>query len=238
MSRVKLKCNEKFFEVPDLLNSYWAGFLAADGCVYKLSRLNLTLCGKDMVHLEKFKEDLNFEGRICKYNTKCKGKIYSACSININSEKLCADLEKNYLVKANKTGNIKFPTHLDDDFLFSYVLGYIDGDGSFPIRKQTNKLICIQITAEVEFLKDSNRFLSVYLEEPAEYFTISSSGLGEVYKKSRIQQRTVLEKIRKVVLENFDSLPLLRRKWNILYEADLRDDRRNNGKNRKNTPGT
>src|SRR3990167_7821339 len=31
----RFKCNEDFFGVPNILNSYWAGFIAADGNIRK-----------------------------------------------------------------------------------------------------------------------------------------------------------------------------------------------------------
>lgn len=53
----KIKHNTEFFKEPNTLNSYWAGFIAADGCIqqYKDNRqptLAINLKSSDINHLE------------------------------------------------------------------------------------------------------------------------------------------------------------------------------------------
>ena len=45
--------NHDFFTVPNKLNSYWAGFIAADGCVTGKHILAIKLSEKDKEHLQK-----------------------------------------------------------------------------------------------------------------------------------------------------------------------------------------
>ena len=55
--------NETFFEKPSRVNSYWAGFIAADGCVYR-NTLKITLSKKDKAHLEALSSQLNEDYRV------------------------------------------------------------------------------------------------------------------------------------------------------------------------------
>lgn len=45
MALKKYSYNDNYFRTPNLENSYWAGFIAADGCVYK----GHTGCGEQRV---------------------------------------------------------------------------------------------------------------------------------------------------------------------------------------------
>src|SRR3990167_2588137 len=57
--------DENFFEIPNILNCYWAGFIAADGCVSKNNnRITIELDGKDKNHLIQFKNDVKFSGEV------------------------------------------------------------------------------------------------------------------------------------------------------------------------------
>ena len=57
----KYNVNDNFFEKTDVLNCYWAGFIAADGCIIegkKQNQLSIGLAKKDFNHLNLFKNDI------------------------------------------------------------------------------------------------------------------------------------------------------------------------------------
>ena len=60
--------NESFFTVPNPLNCYWAGFIAADGSITCRSdfdkSLFFKLSTKDLKHLETFKEQIEHKGNL------------------------------------------------------------------------------------------------------------------------------------------------------------------------------
>ena len=58
--------NDDFFNNPNILNCYWAGFIAADGCIGRRNNnvLSIGLSSKDKQHLETFKNNINFSGPI------------------------------------------------------------------------------------------------------------------------------------------------------------------------------
>lgn len=61
----KYNVNDDFFESPSLLNSYWAGFIAADGNLSgNYRKLNIGLAKKDKCILEQFLKDIGAENKI------------------------------------------------------------------------------------------------------------------------------------------------------------------------------
>lgn len=66
--------NDNFFEIPNLINSYWAGFLAADGNIKTNKKeVSLQISDKDFEHIKCFSESLNFTRKNIKI---CKKKWY------------------------------------------------------------------------------------------------------------------------------------------------------------------
>ena len=58
-----LPVNHDFFSKNTLKSCYWAGFIAADGCVFK-NQVRLALAEKDIDHLRLFKKDLRIRTQI------------------------------------------------------------------------------------------------------------------------------------------------------------------------------
>lgn len=104
----KYSANNDFFAVPNNLNCYWAGFIAADGCVVeskncKTKTLKIEITDSDREHLKKFADDVEFNGEIKSGIVKrgeINGRILKSrntASINIScSQKWFEDLESNF----------------------------------------------------------------------------------------------------------------------------------------------
>jgi hypothetical protein len=124
--------NDKFWETPNLLNSYWAGFLAADGNIAIKGgdqRLAVVLSAVDKLHLLKFKNDIDYNGIILDLQKPWKNTV-------LHHVKLCVscygntikDLENYFSVIPNKAKRLS-PPNITDDNIWAYLIGYIDGDG-------------------------------------------------------------------------------------------------------------
>jgi hypothetical protein len=89
-----------FFEIPDMLNSYWAGFIAADGNVYfgdgNRCEFSVELSKKDEKHLERFSEDLSYKGSI-----KLGKKDCVKLSVT-GAHKIAKDLKSNFGIVPTK----------------------------------------------------------------------------------------------------------------------------------------
>lgn len=127
-----------FFEKFSVLNCYYAGFIAADGCIYEKNDNNksliIKLAAKDKCHLEELKKNIQYAGNInlnsFKYEYKGVKSFKETCRLKINNVKIVDDLAKNFGIYPNKTFDITFPIKLKNKkHIDAFILGYIDGDG-------------------------------------------------------------------------------------------------------------
>lgn len=103
---------------------YWAGFLAADGCVDTKHRVRVMLKYDDLSHLEKLKTFLQSTHAISTNTEK-----YNRCSFELTSKHICEILDLNYGIIPNKTAKLKFQK-LPVPYMRAFLRGYFDGDGS------------------------------------------------------------------------------------------------------------
>lgn len=125
---------------------YWAGFLAADGCLLSRgnsNRLSIELQSRDEAHLRKFIEFTEYTNKKLTFSRKFTkmGILKHYCSVNIYcGESWIEDLKSNFSIVPSKT-HILQPPKIDDEFLkLCYVIGYIDGDGTIDVRENVRKI--------------------------------------------------------------------------------------------------
>lgn len=154
--------NERYFENIDTPNkAYWLGFIAADGCIKERSNayiLSVGLGQKDIGHLEKLKNELEYEGKIVtetQLHSKTK-KYYTTVYLKISRTVLCEDLI-NQGVGRDKSKNLELP-NLSDDLMRHYLRGLIDGDGSWFINKQ-GQLVFAFISSVENFALEVKEYL-------------------------------------------------------------------------------
>lgn len=145
----KYSFDENFWAEPNLINSYWGGFMATDGNIAK-SGVRILLAAKDVGHLEKFKKDCKTENPIRIFK-KSGGFAKSAgdfCCVSVNTNgRWHKDLENNFSVIPNKTIVLEPPKLENINLKLAYLKGYIDGDGSicFANRKNARKELVVSI---------------------------------------------------------------------------------------------
>lgn len=132
--------NETFWEVPNALNSYYAGLAAADMSV-GTERSSLSWgceCG-DEEYMQKFVDATGFTGKIfrstkinhgiCGHNVRKPILIHSNLRVSA-CQKWCQDLARNFNIVPNKTHRLR-PPNLHTDYLkCCYLIGLFDGDGA------------------------------------------------------------------------------------------------------------
>lgn len=128
--KVKFKVvNESIFEKIDTHEkAYFLGLLMADGCNHKGNTI-LSLHTKDVEILQHLRDFIGYEKEV---NIK-----ESVSILHINNKKITSDLENHGFI-SQKTHFIKFPS-IDKEFYNSFILGYLDGDGSISFLKKLNK---------------------------------------------------------------------------------------------------
>ncbi len=122
----KYHCNELFFCIPNNINSYWSGFIAADGYVYTGEKnglkLSINLKKSDYLHLQKMNKNMNGNYLIRIDDNTCYLTISGYNNI-IN------DLKDNFSIVQKKSLILQPPKIYNEDYIRSFIRGYFDGDG-------------------------------------------------------------------------------------------------------------
>ena len=132
-----LSHNKKYFDVANISNSYWAGFITADGYIdFKNNKVRIKLSAKDKEQLIQLKSTLDFTGTVREYTRTTNYGKYDTCYLDIcGASTLIKDLVNTFNVKqAPKLNNT-----LNE---LSYLKGLIDGDGSISKDGKTFEVIC------------------------------------------------------------------------------------------------
>ena len=119
-------CDENYFEeinTPE--KAYWFGFIAADGNLHQ-QKLQICLATKDESHLHLFCKRINYNGSLI--NDK-RGKRLIIARKKIHDDLISHGMEINKTLKINEHLFDKIP----EKYIPAAMLGYFDGDGSFPI---------------------------------------------------------------------------------------------------------
>lgn len=133
MQKHKYTVDDNFFSSPNSINSYWAGFIAADGNIEKTNnRIRIGLSSKDRELLEVFKQQTNFSGPITDYESIAynNGKSYPSSKLGISSKQWKNDLINIWNILPNKSLTLKPPELKNPENVLQYIIGYFDGDGS------------------------------------------------------------------------------------------------------------
>ena len=148
--------NENIFDnIDSPEKAYWLGFLYADGHVDSVKNsLSITLCEKDLSHLEKFRNFIQAK-RFCsitKHTTKLDGKIYTNYRIGCGSKHLKETLI-NLGCVPNKSLILTFPKleiFANYDLVYDFIRGYVDGDGCLYFTPKGR--LTLEIIGTPEFL--------------------------------------------------------------------------------------
>jgi hypothetical protein len=214
---LRTKINSDFFSNPDILNCYWAGFIMADGCVLfnKPNQLQIMLSSIDTNHLEQLKKDLNWEGVVRVKKKKNKNNYVEVCSISITNENITDDLKNHFNIVPRKTYTCKPPNIIDEELIFAFIAGYIDGDGSIFLQNSYPK---ISISGTKELLEWMKVYIDKYFPAKICYKNaelIHSKISNHMYSLHLTNQR-VTKFYEYIITYN---IPLLNRKWDVIKNS-------------------
>ena len=141
----KYYCNENFFKTFNPASAYWAGFIAADGCIHVNGNqkvLQVALNSDDESHIIKFKKILKTNARISFNSTTNSARL---C---LYSNKLCDSLI-DIGITPRKSLTIQ-KVNVPKKLMSNFVRGVFDGDGSLSGNKVTH--IQVMIAGNKPFL--------------------------------------------------------------------------------------
>ena len=145
------------FKTPDEESLYWAGFLAADGCVFH-KYVKLSIHGQDMGHLYKMKEWLNTDYPISRVKDR------NCFQIQIWSEEMKLDLLP-YGITPKKSFTYS-PTDIclrSPDFW----RGMVDGDGFISTNNPKRTYPVIGLCGSKLACEGFKEFVSLFCESKA-----------------------------------------------------------------------
>ena len=206
--------NYNYFNDVTLNSAYWAGFIAADGCVLK-HNIKIKLKASDSHHLEKFKSDIEYIGSV-KYGSDMRnGTLTYFSVISFNNYKLVNDLYKIYNITENKSLTLN-PPNVTDQYADSYIKGYFDGDGTIYL-KQNNPIVRFQGSSYVQrWIKQ--RIDNLYCKNTGSVFKTGSI--------TRYELNTNATKFFMMYMSNIET-PALDRKWSKFTFCSLQTPNNN-----------
>ena len=115
--------NDSYFNILNMQNCYWGGFIAADGCVLS-NKPVFTIDSKleDTPHIQKLANSLDYSGRV-KLRTV-------SCRLEFTSRDIIRDLYNHFNITPRKSLTLCSPNIDTEDYIRAFIRGYMDGDGS------------------------------------------------------------------------------------------------------------
>lgn len=165
---IKNNIDENYFKkINSKTKAYWLGFIAADGFITsdksRTQSFGITLSKKDKEHIENFNQCIKSTYKIHDYKAgkTCYNQNSVFSRLLIVNQKMVDNLKKLGIVE-NKTLVLKFPTEeqVSDKYIYDYIRGYMDGDGSIYFSKNTTY---INFTGQKDFLLKIQEKLGICL---------------------------------------------------------------------------
>jgi hypothetical protein len=170
----KYNLNESYFsKINSNEKAYIIGFIFADGGIYK-NYLEFSLSINDVEILEFIKKELEYNGPMQNYILNGKEYIrLFVCSKNIVN-----DL-KNIGITPNKTYESKKLPQIGNKYIFHFLRGFFDGDGSIYSSNYRKKPeYCVNFSSNKSILEEIKKILS--------YNNISSGKIRRRYNNNDI----------------------------------------------------
>ena len=205
----KKNVNDSFFNKPNILNSYYAGFFFFFFYVGKNKKnCAIMLALKDEKWLEQFSNDLDFSGKLLYGVSKTK---FPYVSLTFTSSNIVSDLEINFNIIPQKSLRLTPPNLNNTSYIDAFICGYIDGDGSIGLikNKKTQDILRISLVGTFDMCAwIQKRFSEIVGVENA----------GCLIKKGNSENTftyTVVNKQARIIFEHFYfiNVPKLKRKW-------------------------
>ena len=215
-----------FSDYTSIVECYWAGFIAADGCITKRSKdteynsLTITLGVKDINHLKALKKHLRADNKIStRLMNDGTGNFHKSCEFRVGNREIVKDLYKNYNITPRKSLTLKPPPSLTKRQFKAFLVGYIDGDGcigKYKSNRKTKFYTRLIIIGTEIFL---NKILSFIKKEYKQDIK------SKVRKKSKCNAYYVKFEGNYIIpiLQNLKAInvPKLERKWNKVQKIQL-----------------
>jgi hypothetical protein len=221
-NRRKYTYNKDFWKEPNLINSYWGGFFAADGNLSndtrnrKNHRSGIELSIVDEDHLLSFHKDCGYTGKLYYRERTKNNKQNKMVTSSIKcGEDWHEDMKRNFSLTPNKTFTLQPPNLTNPEHIKAFIQGFIDGDGHIGYNSRS---VRINIScASKDFLlwvddrmEEMSRHCNYYNRSKIKLAEVVNPDNGNITYVSNIagfQAAYIIDEFRKL------PLPYLKRKW-------------------------
>lgn len=217
--------NKQYFSNINKDNSYWAGWLAADGCLAERKNKNkyisIQIKPHDLDLLQAFKRDIQYTGPIKLLNRTQQNRNFDYLKLVLNgANQFHQDLINNFNITPRKSLTLQSPPFNSLDLALPYIIGYINGDGCIHSRyrinktKNNTKYLILSIIGTNDTLKWISNIL-YGLENQDKYqlpnlINVPNNSLQRlVYSWSRAEN--ILKQLKQISVPHY-----LNRKWDLV----------------------
>lgn len=133
LNRNQVRTLTSFFYVPTPLSAYYAGFIAADGCIRDDGTVNIKISSKDRDWLQVMADHLKPGFKV---KTRARRRGNPCCDMHLSPKGTIArDLYRWYNITPRKSNTLQPPHNLLDPVIIRcFIAGYLDGDGGFSYK--------------------------------------------------------------------------------------------------------
>jgi hypothetical protein len=145
----RIEVDDEFFAEFSVRKAYWAGLLAADGCLSKEITIELKVV--DEIVLQQFMLELGHTGALTYRTMKnVDGRgLYAA--LRFRSRQITDDLQEKYRLTPRKSLTLQPPDLTETEHIIGYINGLFEGDGCIRISPRDG-LIAQVCTASLEMI--------------------------------------------------------------------------------------
>ena len=183
---------------------YWLGFIMADGHFNNNDQIQINLAKKDLEHLKKFAKFVEYKKDLVKP------------SINIGFGDIREALNDKFKIHNDKTHYPCDLSKLFGDVFFSFIIGFIDGDGCINTKGY------LIIKCHNSWLDNLNKMVSELSNNDFNHGRINSDGLAII----QLSKHKIMKEIK--IKANELNLPILNRKWDrVNLKKEIKIDKEN-----------
>lgn len=204
--------NEDFFSTQSRDMAYFCGLISSDGCIYtskdtRSDIVSITLQENDGYILQKLLDKLESDKPVLCVRYKKTEKYYS--HLQISSQKICDNLNKLGINNRKTYGNSI--AKIDDKYMFDFIRGYIDGDGTISENGNISIVGYISNMKKIQdFLNKFNILSSIIVDKR----TYRKNDFDDNFVTLCFSNKTSSYCLVKMLYYNVDGLYLTRKKDN------------------------
>lgn len=206
--------NKNFFSKPILMNSYFAGLLAADGHIHSdRDAVSLTLAIKDKEQVYRLALETSHKGKVrIRENKSGVPNSQDIAHLHFGcATQWISDLDTIFNIRKDKSTNLSGPGLKDKNCRLSFIIGFLDGDGY--ISTYTNKsgkyplMGFVGTKNMLEWIKEEFESLAKSTEKSSKVH-LDSAGTVFRYRISGKRAVKILQTLKTI------DVPKMPRKWN------------------------